>query len=56
MEKFTQYLLEEMLHMDRLKEKVESEGETLEVWLEFKLRELISMVEEEYLDEADLRV
>jgi hypothetical protein len=56
MQEFTQYLLEEMLRMDRLKEKVESEGETLEVWLEFKLRELISMVEEECLDEADLRV
>jgi hypothetical protein len=56
MQEFTQYLLEEMLNMDRLKEKVESEGETLEVWLEFKLRELISMVEEECLDEADLRV
>jgi hypothetical protein len=24
------------------------------VWLEFKLRELISMVEEEYLDDTDL--
>jgi hypothetical protein len=26
------------------------------VWLEFKLRELISMVEEEYLDDTDLWV
>jgi hypothetical protein len=54
MKKFIYYLLEEMLDMDKLKEKLEQEGELLEVWLEFKLRELISMVEEEILDDINI--
>jgi len=48
-------LQREMLDMDQLKENLEGHGISLEYWLEFKLREVISKVEEEFLDNIYLK-